>query len=124
MNPIAYRLRLPTKLEQVHNVFHISQLRKYIPDPNHIIDPEPIEIAENLAYEEHSVQILDRRVKKLRKKSIPLVKVLWANLDSSEATWEAEEDMKNKYPHLFEVSFFQFQGWNLFKEGRAITTRS
>jgi len=83
VNPVAYRLRLPTKLEQVHNVFHISQLRKYIPDPNHIIDPEPIEIAENLAYEEHSVQILDRRVKKLRKKRIPLVKVLWANPDSS-----------------------------------------
>jgi len=104
INLVAYRLNLPTELKQVHYVFHVFQLRKYVPDPNHIIDPEPIEIAENLAYEERPIQILDRRIKQLGNKSIPLVKVLWANQDSSEATWETEEDMKNKYPHLFKVS--------------------
>jgi len=57
-----------------------------------------------LTYEEHPVQILDRRVNQLRNKSIPLVKGLWASQGSSEATWEAEEDMKNKYPYLFEIS--------------------
>ena len=61
-------------------------------------------MAENLTYEEHLIQILDRQVKQLRNKSIPLVKVLWASHDSSEATWETEEDMKNKYSYLFEVS--------------------
>ena len=104
MNPVAYRLSLLTELEYVYNVFHISQLRKYILDPSHVIEPEPIELAEDLTYEEHPIQILDHRVKQLRNKSIPLVKVLWTSHDSSEATWETEEDMKNKYPYLFEVT--------------------
>ena len=73
---MAYHFNLPTELKQVHNVFHVSQLRKYVPDPNHIINPEPIEIAENLAYEERPIQILDHRIKQLCNKSIPLVKVL------------------------------------------------
>jgi len=82
---VAYRLNLPAELEHVHVVFHIFQLQNYVPDSNHIIEPEPIEIAENLAYEEHPIQIVDRRIKQLRNKSIPLVKVLWANHGSSEA---------------------------------------
>ena len=53
LNSVTYRLDLPTELEHVHNVFHISQLRKYIPDPSHTIITEPMEIAENLMYEEH-----------------------------------------------------------------------
>ena len=101
LNPVAYRLNLPTELEHAHNFFHISQLQKYVRNPNHITKPEPIEIAINLAYKEHPIQILDLRVKQLCNKSIPLVKVLWANHDSSKVTWETEEDMKNKYPYLF-----------------------
>ena len=104
LNPMAYWLNLSIKLEHVHSVFHISQLQKYVPDPNHIIRLKPIEVAENLAYEEHPIQILHCWVKQLRNKSIPLVKVLWANHDSLEATWETEEDKRNKYPYLFEVS--------------------
>jgi len=60
-------------------VFHISQLRKYIPDPNHTIASEPIEITADLVYEEQPIQILDRRIKQLRNKQIPLVNVLWSN---------------------------------------------
>ena len=63
LNPIAYRLGLPIELEHMHNVFHISQLRKYIPDPDHTIVSEPIEITEDLVYEECPIQILDRRIK-------------------------------------------------------------
>ena len=103
LNPVAYRLELPAELEHVHNVFHISQLRKYIPDPNHTIVSEPVDIAEDLVYEERPVQILDRRIKQLRNKQIPLVKVLWTNHTSQEATWETEEAIQAKYPHLFEV---------------------
>jgi len=81
INPIAYWLNLLVELRHVHNVLHISQLRKYVPDPNHIKEG-----AENLAYEEHPVQILDRRVRQLCKKSIPIVKILWANHISLKAT--------------------------------------
>ena len=70
LNPITYRLELPVELEHVLNVFHISQLRKYIPDPDHTIVSEPIDI-EDLVYEECPVEILDRRIKKLRNKQIP-----------------------------------------------------
>ena len=72
----------------MHDVFHISQLGKYTPDPNHAIVSEPIEIAADLVYEKKSIQIVDRRIKYLRNKQIPLVKVLWSNRTSQEATWE------------------------------------
>ena len=96
-------------------MFYISQLSKNVPDPNHVIITEPIEVVENLMYEERPVQILDCRVKQLRNKSIPLVKVLWTNHNSTEATWETKEDMRSKYPYLFEVqtmflSKYQFRG--------------
>ena len=98
---VAYRLALPQELAYVHNVFHVSMLKKYIPDPSHVLDHEPIEIREDLTYEEKPVQILAREEKVLRNKVIPLVKVLWRNHDIKEATWEREEDMKRNYPELF-----------------------
>ena len=76
LNPVAYRLDLPIELEHVQNVFHVSQLKKYIPNSDHTIVSEPIEITEDLVYEERPAQILDRRIKQLRNKPIPLVKVL------------------------------------------------
>ena len=91
------------EFEHVHNVFHISQLRKYIPDPDHSIISKPLEIIENLVYEERPFQIPDRRIKPLHNKKIPLVKVLQTNHTSEEATWATAEEMKAKYPHLFEV---------------------
>jgi len=117
----SYRLSLPAELEYVHNVFHISQLWKYVPDPNYVIEPEPIALAEDLTYEEHPIQILDRWVKQLRNKSIPLVKVLWAGHDSFEATWETEEDIRNKYPSLLvQVKPYNFENETYFKGGKAV----
>jgi hypothetical protein len=97
----AYRLALPPELGNVHNVFHVSQLRQYVYDPSHVLTYVPLEVRHDLSYEEQPVEILDRGVKTLRNKEIPLVKVLWANHLSSEATWELEEEMRDKYPHLF-----------------------
>ncbi|KAL5558740.1 hypothetical protein UlMin_025378 [Ulmus minor] len=98
---VAYKLALPSELSTVHNVFHVSMLRKYISDPSHVLESEPIEIREDLTYEEQPVQILDRKDKALRNKVIPLVKVLWRNHKVEEATWEREDGMRAKYPHLF-----------------------
>jgi len=61
---VAYRLALPPSLDKVHNVFHVSQLRKYVSDPRHILEPEHIEIDEQLSYEEVPKEILDRKVRK------------------------------------------------------------
>ncbi|KAL4032922.1 hypothetical protein IC575_006005 [Cucumis melo] len=77
IGPVAYRLALPPSLSTVHDVFHVSMLRKYVPDPSHVVDYEPLEIDENLSYTEQPVEVLAREVKTLRNKEIPLVKVLW-----------------------------------------------
>ncbi|XP_027181983.1 uncharacterized protein LOC113780376 [Coffea eugenioides] len=98
---VAYRLELPPSLSRIHNVFHVSMLKKYYPDPTHVVRPEEIELDEALTYEERPVQVLDRRIKELRNKQIPLVKVMWRNHGIEEATWELEEEMKKKYPELF-----------------------
>ncbi|KAL0537311.1 hypothetical protein IC582_026288 [Cucumis melo] len=102
IGPVAYRLALPPSLSTVHDVFHVSMLRKYVPDPSHVVDYEPLEIDENLSYTEQPVQVLAREVKTLRNKEIPLVKVLWRNHRVEEATWEREDDMRSRYPELFE----------------------
>ncbi|KAL4038665.1 hypothetical protein IC575_002288 [Cucumis melo] len=102
IGPVAYRLALPPSLSTVHDVFHVSMLRKYVPDPSHVVDYEPLEIDENLSYTEQPVEVLAREVKMLRNREIPLVKVLWRNHRIEEATWEREDDMRSRYPDLFE----------------------
>ena len=98
---VAYRVALPPALSKIHNVFHISNLRKYVPNSKHVIEYEPLQIQENLSYEEIPIKILDRKEQVLRTKTIPIVKVLWRNHSTEEATWEAEEEMRQKYPNLF-----------------------
>ncbi|KAL5577467.1 hypothetical protein UlMin_019166 [Ulmus minor] len=100
---VAYKLALPPELSSVHNVFHVSMLKKYVSDPSHVLEHEPIQVNEDLTYEEKPVQILDRKDKTLRNKVIPLVKVLWRNHKIEEATWEREDDMRINYPELFQI---------------------
>ncbi|WMV30080.1 hypothetical protein MTR67_023465 [Solanum verrucosum] len=98
---VAYELKLLIELALVHPVFHISILKKFIGDPLSILPLEGLWVNENLYYEEVPVEILDRQVKKLRNKEVSPVKVLWRNHLVEGATWEAEADMKSRYPHLF-----------------------
>ena len=102
IGPVAYRLDLPPNLTGIHNVFHISQLRKYHPDPSHVIEHLDVPLQSDLTYVEQPVRILDSQVRELRNRRIPSVKVLWRNQRVEEATWEREDDMRNKYPHSFE----------------------
>ncbi|XP_031127657.1 uncharacterized protein LOC116029756 [Ipomoea triloba] len=99
---VAYRLALPMELDKVHDVFNISQLKKYVHDASHVISPEVVVIDETLSYEETPVKILDFKARDTRRKSIRLVKVLWSNHSFEEATWEVEDDMRSRYPALFE----------------------
>ena len=101
---MAYRLELPFDLDRIHDAFHVSMLRKYIPNPSHVLTEQPVEIQENLTYEEKPMQILDRREQVLCNKTIPPVKVLWRSHTVEEATWEREEQMKRHYSHLFDAS--------------------
>ncbi|KAL4021022.1 hypothetical protein IC575_019811 [Cucumis melo] len=99
---VAYSLALQPSLSTVHDVFHVSTLRKYVPDPSHVVDYEPLEIDENLSYTEQPVEVLAREVQMLRNREIPLVKVLWGNHKVEEAMWERENEMKACSPELFE----------------------
>ncbi|XP_077222057.1 uncharacterized protein LOC143855887 [Tasmannia lanceolata] len=101
IGPVVYRVALPPALSHVHNVFHVSLLRKYLADPSHVLQTEPMQLEQDLSYEEQLVQILDRKEQILRTKRISLVKILWRSQATEEATWEPEEEMKQKYPHLF-----------------------
>ncbi|XP_069150485.1 uncharacterized protein [Solanum lycopersicum] len=98
---VAYELKLPNELALVHLVFHVSMLKKCIGDPMYILPIEGLGVDENLSYEEVSVEILDRQVKKLRNKEVGSIKVLWRNHLVKGATLEAKDDMKSHYPYLF-----------------------
>ncbi|XP_055802049.1 uncharacterized protein LOC129871191 [Solanum dulcamara] len=101
VGPVVYKLALPPELDKIHNVFHVSMLRRYGSDPSHILPVESIEINPDQTYNEEPIQILARERKELRNKKVLLVKVLWRNHSGNKATWEREEDMQIPYPHLF-----------------------
>ena len=84
-------------------------LRKYVSDISHVFKYKHLDLSPDLAYEERPVQILDKKEKELRTKRISLVKVLWRNHSIEEATWEREEEIRNKYPHLFGMSNFEVE---------------
>ncbi|KAJ8755828.1 hypothetical protein K2173_024373 [Erythroxylum novogranatense] len=113
IGPLAYRLALPSELSQIHDVFHVSMLRRYRSDPSHVVQASDVQLRDDLSYEELPVQILDIKDKVLRNKTVQLVKVLWRNHLVEEATWEPLEAMREKYPHLFDDSG-KFRGRNFF----------
>ncbi|XP_020702914.1 uncharacterized protein LOC110114392 [Dendrobium catenatum] len=97
----AYRLLLSDQMSDVHNVFHVSTLRKWISDSGKKVSADEIEIQENLSYKEEPELILAYDVRKLRSKQIPVVKVQWKHRTAREVTWEKESDMRKSYPYLF-----------------------
>ncbi|KAD3640682.1 hypothetical protein E3N88_29905 [Mikania micrantha] len=99
---VAYRLRLPDELSGVHDVFHVSNLKRCLADETLIIPLEEIQIDEQLHFIEEPVEIMEREVKRLKRSRIPIVKVRWNSKRGPEFTWEREDNMKAKYPHLFE----------------------
>ena len=116
---VAYELALPPTILGVHNVFHVSLLRKYIPDPSHVLNYEPLKIKDNLTYEEVPIQILDRKDQVLLTKTISLGKVLWKNHTVEEASWEREDEMKSNYPELFvNEGMYNFEDEIFFNGGR------
>ncbi|KAL8145242.1 hypothetical protein AgCh_003440 [Apium graveolens] len=115
---VSYRVALPPQLSHVHNVFHVSVLRGYKYHPLHVVQYPLHKIKEDLSCEEEAEAILAREERVLRKNTIPFVKVLWKNHSEREATWELEESIREKYPHLFDsgtsFSFVRFRGRNPF----------
>ncbi|KAE9603147.1 hypothetical protein Lalb_Chr12g0207381 [Lupinus albus] len=117
IGPVAYRIALPPLLSNLHNVFHVTQLRKYVGDPSHEVESDQIELKDKLTFATLPVKILDTSIKRLRGKEIALVKVLWIQVDEGDATWEVERDMREDYPHLFKSRYVQFSGTKILIRG-------
>ena len=98
---VVYRLALPPSMSGVHEVFRVSMLRKYTPDPAHVVDWGEIKVDTDRTFEEGPVHIMDSRDQVLRCKTMRLVKVLWQHRGVYEATWEHEDTMRATYPFLF-----------------------
>ncbi|GKF21904.1 hypothetical protein Tco_0070542 [Tanacetum coccineum] len=101
IGPVAYRLRLPEELSSVHDIFHVSNLKKCLADANLHVPLDEINVYKTLRFVEETVEIMDREVKKLKRMKIALVKVRWNSKHGPEFTWEHEDQMRTKYPQLF-----------------------
>ena len=88
VGPVAYRLALPLELAKLHDVFHVSMLRRYCSDPAHILPVQVIQVQEDFTFDEEPKTILDCEIRQLRNKQVPLVKVLRKHHGMEEATWE------------------------------------
>jgi len=98
---VAYKLELPPSLTGVHDVFHVSQLKKCLRVPEEEAPLEGLDVQEDLTYTEHPVKILDTAERVTRNKRIKMCRVQWKHHTEAEATWEREEEMRAAYPNLF-----------------------
>ena len=98
---VVYRLVLPPSMSGVHEVFHVSMLRNYTPDPAHVVACGQIEVDTDGTFEEGPMCILDRSDQVLQCKTVRLVRVLWRHYGVEESTWEREDTIRATYPFLF-----------------------
>ncbi|GJZ21304.1 putative reverse transcriptase domain-containing protein [Tanacetum coccineum] len=98
---IAYKLELPEELNRVHNTFHVSNLKKCYADEPLAVPLDGLHFDDKLQFVEETVEIVDCKVKRLRKSRVLIIKVCWNSRRGPEFTWEREDQFKKKYPHLF-----------------------
>ncbi|GJW54027.1 putative reverse transcriptase domain-containing protein [Tanacetum coccineum] len=101
IGPVAYKLELPEELSNVHSTFHVSNLKKCLSDESLVIPMKELRLDDKLNFVEEQVEIMDREVKQLKQSRIPIVKVRWNSKRGPEFTWEREDQIRAKYPHLF-----------------------
>ncbi|GJY17911.1 putative reverse transcriptase domain-containing protein [Tanacetum coccineum] len=118
VGPVAYQLDLPEELNGVHDTFHLSNLKKCLADPTLQVPLDEIQVDAKLNFVEEPVEILKKEFKKLKRSRIAIVKVRWNSKRGPEFTWEREDQMKLKYPHLFSDVSSRISGSKFFKGGR------
>jgi hypothetical protein len=101
---MAYQLELPDSLSDMHNMFHVSQLKKCLCVPEEQLPMDNLSVQGDLTYTEYSIKILDTLTRVTRNKVIKMCKVQWSHHGEDEATWEREEELRIDFPHLFSRS--------------------
>ena len=99
---VAYQLDLPEELSDIHDVFHVSQLRKCESNPEKHVSHEDIDVHPDLTYREFPVKILEESERRTRQQTIKFFRVQCSNHTENEATWEREDFLRTEHPHLFE----------------------
>ncbi|GKF55101.1 hypothetical protein Tco_0165441, partial [Tanacetum coccineum] len=110
IGPVAYRLRLPKELSEVHDTFHGSNLKKCLADAILHVPLDEIKVDKTFHFVEKPVEIMEREVKTLKHSEIPIVKVRWNSKRGLEFTWEREDRMKVRYPQLFVANASESSG--------------
>ena len=98
---MAYQLDLPEGLSDVHDMFHVSKLRKCVSNPEKYVSHENIDMQPDLTYTERPIKILEESERRTRQKKIKFFKVQWSNHTEDEVTWESDEFLRTEHPHLF-----------------------
>jgi hypothetical protein len=95
---VAYKLDLPPSLTGIHNIFHVSQLKKCLKAPVDVVLTEVALLEADLSYPEHPTKILEQKDRVTRCKMIKFFKIQWSNHFEKEATWESEDFLRSRHP--------------------------
>ena len=95
---MAYRLQLPKTLYAVHNVFHVSQLKKCLQVPNRTVEVMDVALELDLTYSEHPIRVLDQKDRVTRRRTLKFYKIQWNQHTEDEATWETQDFLEKNFP--------------------------
>nr|GFC29945.1 putative reverse transcriptase domain-containing protein [Tanacetum cinerariifolium] len=101
IGPVAYKLELPEELRNVHNTFYVSNLKKCFSEESLIIPTKELKLDDKLNFVEEPIEIIYREIKQLQQSRIPIINVRWNSKRGPKYTWEREDEIRAKYPHLF-----------------------
>ena len=101
---VAYRIRLPSRLAAVHDVFHISQLKKCVKVPEEIIEQQDFEVEPDLSYVVYPMKILDTKERSTRREKVRMYKIQWNHHTEEESTWETEYYLQQNFPDFLRTN--------------------
>jgi hypothetical protein len=96
--PVAYRLQLPETLSAVHNVFHVSQLKKCLRVLDQTVEVADVSLEPDLTYSEHPIRVLDQKDRITRRRTLKFYNIQWNQHTEDEATWETQDFLETNFP--------------------------